>query len=943
MNSCRVCVAFKEINDGKFRPNELVRILSCLADDLETFDLGLVNIEIASGFIHELYVSQSPLVRREVLRICRIFAEKISENEFLSNHFDKIVAYSIDQKIPDASSTHDDEKELCFQISKILLNRWCQIPDSIIRAMISLFYFPKSEYKSTIISILIELLYITDISERIHEIGKVLTDFASENESKSVSSLICHSIENHMHLTCQPSFLSSLFLCFSSTQNGFLSLMISILKTWPGLLYFGIQCGGIRQVLLLIKKEPEIVISLLKHLLKTTYNKNSVISPYSGLLLYYLYFNNILTVLSMISSSNSEAASFHNSIAYLTNNPKLSIMKGVSLNDRNKKQTSQVQLYKLFKNFASTQINNSLISLTYSSDPLQWDWKGIQAALSVLLPYNEIEAQSSSSKTFYLKLLDYYSGTYVAVQEPLCSRISDCFLSLIDLLITKDYGFSILEEHNNIKKILLISIHTVSNSQSLDLSSPLLVMFKCLLSWLVRPEGIKLVQSWDITDALNQIGVKCHNPLVVDHILPLIKFYPISTMTVPIYSKFLSSKDVPIMNLAIRDLRKKLDDTPEFHVSGFLKLLVPYIKTLDISDDISNMPIALNLVCEFLSKDERCLDIIAGDMQIHSLLSKHSHPIYSILLGREESLPLSNIENEIEWWMNQGMEHYVDTFDTAMEVSFESSFHGFIEKYPSVIFSSDNEAMIPPHLFGTLSKTKVGIEKLSVLIPSLLNDAKEGSSLKKQRAAFFALSHFGSTQNTSNVVERFEIPKHLINFALSSKSFILRGTLLSCLSIHYVSPYFSSILAQHSFQLYRYGEKSCIIPISLDVLDIELSGDNNSSFDISVLEDLYPSLFIELLNPITIKRSKTELITHYREKPNELLTNENARLASILMAKYSFPSEGRNFLYGLFRSVPIVKIPTFEADPSISSVIKSKLAEISTQIYENKSFNIINV
>ena len=450
-----------------------------------------------------------------------------------------------------------------------------------------------------------------------------------------------------------------------------------------------------------------------------------------------------------------------------------------------------------------------------------------------------------------------------------------------------------------------------------------------------------------------------------------INFYPVSTISVPFYSRFLSSKNQQIMRLAIDNLRLKEKITPMFHVSGFLKLLVPHIKSLDqqllvikpqeqigtkpkSSSFISqtstasitsptappelleeNMSLSLNLMCEFMLKDDHCLIDVAGDAQIHDILGRRSHFIYSILLSREEALALANVDEEIEWWMKEGNEKYIEIYDKAVECAFEQQYNP--SQTPEITSSL---LQPPPHLFAQLAKAPTGQQKLSVYIPQLIEQCKN-SGKKTMKAAFYALAHFASSA-PEIYVKTYDIANVLIQSAFASSSLQIRGTLVSCLSLFQQSDYLSQTLQKNNWKVFRFGNRSCVIPVDPTILCDPVSETNQniqhkpkeitSTVESKAkLEEMkknpYYSLMVQLADPITMKQGKAELIQAYREHQSAILTPNTSLLASQLIADYSFSQDSRSFILGLFRSTPQMPLVTPKVD-------EEKHAECKVKIFE---------
>ena len=76
----------------------------------------------------------------------------------------------------------------------------------------------------------------------------------------------------------------------------------------------------------------------------------------------------------------------------------------------------------------------------------------------------------------------------------------------------------------------------------------------------------------------------------------------------------------------------------------------------------------------------------------------------------------------------------------------------------------------------------------------------------------FALAQFGSVPSTSDIVEELGIVEKMIQASVASPSYVVKGALISCLSLFAPSNYLSSILQRYKWQKFRFGNRTCIIP-----------------------------------------------------------------------------------------------------------------------------------
>lgn len=103
--------------------------------------------------------------------------------------------------------------------------------------------------------------------------------------------------------------------------------------------------------------------------------------------------------------------------------------------------------------------------------------------------------------------------------------------------------------------------------------------------------------------------------------------------------------------------------------------------------------------------------------------------------------------------------------------------------------------------------------------PKTVPRIRQGSHKKSRHTAdenvcgiFFALAQLGSVPSSSQIVEEFGIVEKMIQAAVASPSYVIKGALISALSLFAPSDYLSSVLQRYKWQKFRFGNRSCIIP-----------------------------------------------------------------------------------------------------------------------------------
>ncbi|KAH0788539.1 rapamycin-insensitive companion of mTOR-like isoform X1 [Histomonas meleagridis] len=926
-----VAFAIKYLATEKLKQAEIVKIYNCLKYDISFVDMETFPISFVAAYIHKLYTYDSSLIRSIALEI--IFDLESASNKSIieAYNFDMLIAMSLEQKPLSPQSKNDPEKLNAFKLVYLMLKKRYYLPSSVIRGLTSYYNICRPEEKQLIILYLKEAFIISDEVFDIPEVSEIFLESLINDPTNDQCDIICYSYEERHSSKCN-SYLTLQLISeiFSSQKNDRKRLhnackaITQILKKWPGFLGFGLENNGIQSIVRGISHEKENIISIFTSLIIRKDDQVSITDPYTGFVLYTFL---QLGLVEKLPPNNSASALIHklvplDSKCEIINYPKVTVPP--LENQKVKSRTLSMQIYRT--KAASTKID--LKDHQWSSSSL--DWNFIHIYLSVILPLNDADAQSQSSLQLYNMLFDFFANNFLHEDHPHVRIMTKCLESLLDLLLESSWGDSILESSNVFAGLLKTVMEVLLKDEQIPNDSPIWPLFNCITRLMSCENGVCALTKFNIIDQLTDLGTKCTNLQNCQKILPMMKFLPEPGWTILVYNGFLNSKDFNVSKLAITELRQKLDENPETKFYIFQKLLIPFVKSVYQENEMERLPILLNTLSDFLLKNEECIELISGDEEIHEILAKHCHFVYSIIFSSPESILHGNVTHEINWWMTYGNKEYVKIYDAAMNFTFSKD-SKTISQYPSII-NNGGFAMVPPHLFGHLSKFEKGVELLTNDIQTLLAIC-QNTSTSKTRAAFFAISHFASSPQADSIVQKFQIPEILIKTAISKSSYVIWGTLISCLSLFHISDYFSSVLQKYNWQLFKYGSHSAVIPC--DVFSIV--GKTNEQ---EILYDIIPcqisqekkeigNMLIELTNPITHKRAKENLISMIREKHDEIICPEVALYALKLLGNFSFPPESRAFIMCIFRQSPLMSnLGNDMSDQEIEDVVRAQCTEI---------------
>ena len=918
-------------------------LLQLLENELEVTNLENSQIDFIAPLLHKIYVTQGLFGRCSVLRFISFF-EKNSEDSIIEKYqFDKLVTISLDQKPPDPPTKVDDEKIASFSIVKLLIVMRGMLPRSIVRGLVSLFYSPYHTYKDIVASYICEAIVRCDDLQIVPEIPKLLVDYFLESGSMSIIRLLIYAFEKKSMFMIYKSVANSILKPLSNSfakQKGpqnVADAIIMIMKTWPGLLSFGIKGKALNQLIQILPHSIPSIINIFNSLLFFDAPKLSVVTSYTMLLIHYLIQNDLIEKLTDIYDKNSESLSLLGKLTFYSTHigktPKFQISNKSAAEENEQCSPS---LLKISQCLTPSGTPISISNFILPDDELSWDWNFIRILLTTVLPHNEAEAQSHAAFQFYARLINMFSTPDFPNFPPHSYvSISECIHAFVELLYLKPWGQKLLIDFKPFNSALSISLQLIKTSKQIDDHHPIWAFVQCFCELMTSDAGMDILVRMNMMHQLSDFGNKFYQMKSLKRLLGMIHFYPNFQLTSFFFVKFLRSNSEEVAELALEQLRSKSKERPDFFERCLEILLLSLIKDLFKDKKAKLLNQALNLLHTWMLESEICLSIVVKDLQLYPIIREASHEMFSLLLSHDESSHIyspQNIDMEIQYWMEKGIYDYVEVYDKAASMTFSHNF-----SYTPSIVINDGYALVPPHLFGQLSQTQYGFSKLSGKISNLLQICKE-ESVKKQRAAFFAIGHFGSIEKNQNnnftSIITPEIVNFLIGIAAKSNSYMLKGTLISVLSLIKVTPEYSEILKKNGFIIY--SNNNCLCTIPANPLSL-MPDDNIGEKEFSKMSFPKPSNQVLekiplLQNPLSQVQAQKDLVD--ATKASQFLTSENATSATELLSYCDLIADGRLFVYNLFKSVPLLKPLNAQCDQRI-------IAECAAKAYESTKMNPI--
>ena len=474
---------------------------------------------------------------------------------------------------------------------------------------------------------------------------------------------------------------------------------------------------------------------------------------------------------------------------------------------------------------------------------------------------------------------------------------------------------------------MTLAVHTLRKKENPRKECYEWAFFTVVARLMSRADGIALLNRWGMQPALIELADKMTNLPTAQHAMSMLELFPEFGFVAPIYTAYLNSSNPAISESALESLQAKRHRTPNFHVAGFRQILVPYVKATAAKGQSDRLTHALRAVYEDIKSDPRCLDFAANDVQLHKVLCTHGPIGYSLLLASPAAVPVCDVDGLIQWWFDTGNRTYTKVFDAAVTASFEDTIAATAKNQPAII-STNGVAFVPPHLFGELAKHEAGLSKLTPHIPKLVEEL-HSKSTHSQRDAMYALAHFASSPLADSIVEKYDLAAQMLDAAMQSSSFVLRGALLTAFSLVHQSHYFVTFLRAHNWEVFRFGRSFAVVP-SDPIAFVQRSGHSKKvtapHLPVPKGAKEICRYLVALISPLTSSSAKSYCEAH----KEELLVPEVALYAARILGGYCFADEVRRYLWHRTENVSLMGRGAFvEGDERDKAEARARLFVIT--------------
>ena len=315
MINSQFALGLRAVACSQLQPQHIRAAMQMLENESAKLNISNEPMDFISYFLHFLYTSPVPSIRASVLRIISNFSVNSGKYIIEQYKYDRIIAASVDQKLQENVNI-DEEKLAAFKNIFVIVDFFHKFPKSIIRALVSFYETAPRSFKKLIEVTLAKGILLCDHFPNIQDVSDIIINSLLASGSDSLIGLLGFIFEKQYIRVVDCHFAEKLITPLSNFGGGInsenaeniIKIFTMLLKTWPGLLCFGIQMRGLLDLTETISKNPTILIKILSNLLLLDGPKHSVIDSYVGFLFYNLLNFNILEKLNELSNNQKNAA-----------------------------------------------------------------------------------------------------------------------------------------------------------------------------------------------------------------------------------------------------------------------------------------------------------------------------------------------------------------------------------------------------------------------------------------------------------------------------------------------------------------------------------------------------------------------------------------------------------------------------------------------------------
>lgn len=910
-------IKLKQVFEGGYSSIEQIKILKYLINEVKNLNMSQINLDFIAGYIHQIFSIENLTITTLILELCyeleKITPEYITEKY----NFDKLIVITLDYRTLELFQITSDLEELAYNYCNYIISKHGTLPNSIVFGLISINDSPKFTLKNNVLLTVMRAIKECPTIWEIPQLGTLFMKFLMGTNNEMMLAYVPEAIECSVPFVIQDHFISELVSPFTQINppaaEKFEQCSVALctfLRSWPGLIHFGMGQNVLVDLLTSINHQPERIIDLFRDLI---YPKHRSIpaDAFCAYALFYLIESGLIKVLNDITPKCKPAALFlEDLLPYIGSNIARELdLSAISSAHAQKSiaPNSSSLVFKLAQSYSMNQSITNVSSFVFNSlDPYLWEWHNIYKLLFIILPHNESECQTKSAANFFTKLFECFANAYLSERTEKSVAMEESLIALFKLFVQYNNLWSILESSTLFKKSIDTTLNNIIKTQP-DSNVPYWPIFKISAYMTCYEMPTKILKKWNLYDNLLKIGTKVTKAQTAQMILNCLQFNPDPSLANAIYTVFLDSTQQEIVDITISTLKSHIGDE-HFATSIFKNIIVPKLQS-------NTSPGFLSLFCDCIVHDKSCLAVCKGNLEVCKSLENTARSIRFLVAEKDMLL------EEIYWWMSEGNTAYVDIFNATFSASFTDEISQVdSEKYPSLMFPA------PPHLFGALAQTHEGICVVRDKIENLLSFLRHEDE-KVRLGALLALCNFGSSEIASQQMEMMRVVDKIMDADLSSYTAI--GIKIAAISLLFVSPYVRSVMQRYQWVPFDFGQRKLYLPpVNMVVKKYERRVIKAETVPRLANYKEVSDLIVYITNPKKSSDPRVKLRAMEAENAGSVCNSEVALFAMKQISTYYYKRSNRVFLLSLLNGVPLIGKPTDEVDPSLLQKSQQEIAEI---------------
>jgi len=568
-----------------------------------------------------------------------------------------------------------------------------------------------------------------------------------------------------------------------------------------------------------------------------------------------------------------------------------------------------------------------------------WKWESIIELFEFTVRVSGLERQCGKGKERFKRciksivetVLTFFAGSW----SPETRYVSEALNALIRYLVDlSEWGHEWLSSHEPFVRALIDACDWLDECK-FDPDDMNWKRFICITMILNIQEGSELLSRMEcgettVKNRLVQLGRNCRSPDVCAKMLDMVSFDGcMRNARECVGQPLLDCTDTDVHRQCITEFSKKVRGMDRAVTMGFLDMIMANVNTVGAQgapDD--NLKMSLHFLGELIYMEPYHIEVVLrnpGCLAIVNMMRVHCRYMICFAASRTEGMKMPWVREEVEWWVNDGMREYVYVYDKAFEASFGDDDVAAVNAKRETVLKFEGAVVTPPHMFGQLTQTELGMVAARECMNTLLGKMAAGMRDDTDaRAALLAIGHFASTQDADDYMEANSVPEMMMALMAQHGSNEVRGSLLTAFSMCHRSPYLNGCTEAMGLCRFQFGPHEVNVPMDpmawLGILELK-------SFKEVELPGFGPNVSVakSVRDLVIMPNGEARFDRKLQRYGSAFKDPDTALYMHSLMGSISVGRELRSVAYKPFDATPLMRCLDRGADNAVTSRASAKL------------------